>query len=209
MTLFKNHITKTNRKESFWFHMIRGINFFCYRFWWLVLLIFIGLIVLFYFKCYKNDTSKKILSQQGLQPPRENCRVFFTGLVVGGSAEAYNISKIYELDEASEFVGAGDYPDNTKAFPNSVRQTFDGIAIDAQTRLTIYSQKNFKGEILLDTVGPIIINNVLWKNDTRYNHCNTDDFPEALQKTYPQSKRIWSKSDMHDWSFGSCKITCN
>lgn len=200
MTLFKNHITKTNRKESFWFHMIRGINYFCYRFWWLVLLIFIGLIVLFYFKCYKN---------QGPQPPRENCRVFFTGLLASGRSKKGHESKIYELDEASEFVGAGDYPDNTKAFPNSVRHTFDGIAIDAQTRLTIYSQKNFKGEILLDTVGPIVINNVLWKNDTRYSHCNTDDFPEALQKTYPQSKRIWSKSDMHDWSFGSCKITCN
>ena len=203
MTNSTKHIIKTNRKESFWFHMIRGINYFCYKYWWLVLLLFIAFISLFYFKCWKKEGA------QTPQPPKENCRVFFTGLVVGGSPITNNVSKIYQLDNASEFVGSGDYPDNTKAFPNSVNTTFDGIAIDAQTRLTIWSQKNFKGEILLDTVGPLIINNVIWKDYARYKHCNTDEFPPDLQKTYPQSKRIWSKTDMHNWSFGSCKITCN
>lgn len=142
------------------------------------------------------------------QPPQENCRVFFSGLIVGGKAVQANISEVYVLDGSSEIVGAGDYPDNTKAFPNSVSTTFDGIAIDAKTRLIIYSKPNFQGKVLLDIDGPVIINNTIWKNDTRYNHCNTDIFPAKLQDTYPESVRRWSNSNMHDWSFGSCKIMC-
>ena len=143
------------------------------------------------------------------QAPQENCRVFFSGLIVGGQAVQSNISEVYVLDGSSEFVGAGEYPDNTKAFPNSVSTTFDGIAIDAKTRLIIYSKPNFQGQVLLDIDGPVIINNIKWKNDSRYNHCNTDIFPANLQNTYPQSVRRWSNSNMHDWSFGSCKIMCS
>ena len=143
------------------------------------------------------------------QAPQENCRVFFSGLIVGGQAVQSNISEVYVLDGSSEFVGAGEYPDNIKAFPNSVSTTFDGIAIDAKTRLIIYSKPNFQGQVLLDIDGPVIINNIKWKNDSRYNHCNTDIFPANLQNTYPQSVRRWSNSNMHDWSFGSCKIMCS
>lgn len=142
------------------------------------------------------------------QAPRENCRVHFSGLVMGGEYVDQNISKIYKVDAFSEYVGSGDYPSNQRAFPKSVATTFDGIAIDKGTRLIIYSKRNFKGQILLDIVGPAIINNVLWKNDERYRHCNYDTYEQALQATYPESVRKWSSNNMHDWSYGSCKIIC-
>jgi len=143
------------------------------------------------------------------QEPKKGCQVFFTGLVVSDTYDDGNTSEIYKVDNYSEFVGAGKYPDNQKAFPKSVSSTFDGIAIDSGTRVIIYKEKNFQGEILLDKTGPAIVNNVLWKNDSRYSHCNTDTYKEPLQTNFPQSVRIWSETDMQNWSYGSLKIICN
>jgi hypothetical protein len=143
------------------------------------------------------------------QPPKQNCRVHFSGLIMGGKYVHENISEIYREDYASEYVGAGFYANNTSAFPKSVRTTFDGIAIDKGTQLIIYSKPNFRGSVLLDIKGPAIINNVKWKNDSRYNPCNTENYTRNLQSNFPQSVRYWSKSDMHAWSYGSCKIICS
>jgi len=95
------------------------------------------------------------------------------------------------------------------AFPKAVRTTFDGIAIDKGTRLIIYSKKNFQGTVLLDITGPAIVNNVLHISNTDVNFCNTINFNSPLQENYPQSVRRWSKSNMNDWSFGSCQIICS
>jgi hypothetical protein len=142
--------------------------------------------------------------------PEANCRVHFSGLIMGGKVDlSIGISKIYEEDLASEYVGAGYYSNNNLAFPKAVSQTFDGIAIDKGTRLIIYSRPNFKGAVLLDVEGPLVINNILFKDNPNYSHCNSDTYPPELQATYPQSKRIWSSSDMQKWSNGSCKIICD
>jgi hypothetical protein len=153
--------------------------------------------------------SSSIFQDSTPQSPRENCRVHFSGLIMGGEFVEANISKIYKVDAYSEYVGSGNYKSNERAFPKAVATTFDGIAIDRNTRLIIYSKRNYQGQILLDVVGPAIINNVKWKNDERYRHCNYDNYERSLQETYPQSVRVWSKSDMHSWSYGSCKIICN
>jgi hypothetical protein len=235
MKLSNNNIVKTNRKESFWFHTIRSINYFSFRYWWLLILLFLTFLITFFFLCKHNDEKSSNRNPIALidslnnainnccgmnipkpprqhnpspQPPQVNCRVFFSGALVGGYPVDQNVSVVYQLDSYSEFVGAGDYPDNTIAFPKSVRTSFDGIAIDANTRLIIYSKKNFQGQVLLDVTGPLIINNVMYKNNSNLNHVNTDVYPSNLQETYPPSKRIWSASQMHDWSYGSCKITC-
>jgi hypothetical protein len=77
------------------------------------------------------------------QPPVANCRVHFSGLLMSDRTVTSNpevfYTKIYEEDIYSEFVGAGEYPDNEVAFPKSIDWTFDGIAVDSNTRLVIYS----------------------------------------------------------------------
>ncbi len=140
--------------------------------------------------------------------PKANCRVHFSGGLMGGKFDDVGISKIYVEDRLSEYVGSGHYPSNESAFPKAVRTTFDGIAIDKGTRLIIYSKPNFKGTILLDVTGPAIINNVKWKDDDSYKYCNTETYPSDLQANYPQSVRKWSSSNMETWSTGSCKIEC-
>lgn len=141
--------------------------------------------------------------------PQENCRVHFSGLFMGANYTASFISEIYKVDDHSEYVGSGYYPDNELAFPKAVEATFDGIAIDKGTRLIIYSQKSFQGEVLLDITGPAIVNNVHHKSNSAVNYCNTENFPPSLQATYPQSVRKWSSSNMWEWSYGSCKIMCD
>ncbi len=141
--------------------------------------------------------------------PSENCRVHFSGGIMGGEYDPVGISKIYVTDDFSEYVGSGEYPSNEAAFPKAVDKSFDGIAIDKDTRLVIYSEKNFKGTVVLDVKGPAIINNVLLKDNPNYTHCNTDTYTGELQRNYPQSVRKWSRTDMRPWSFGSCKITCD
>lgn len=143
------------------------------------------------------------------QEPKKDCRAFFTGALLGGYFKDEHISKIFEVDNYSEYVGSGEYPDNSSAFPKAVATTFDGIAIDKGTRVIIYAEKDFKGKILLDKTGPVLINNGKYRNDARYSKCNTEDFPADLQAIFPQSVREWSNEDMHDWSNGSIKIICN
>ncbi|HAS40226.1 MAG TPA: hypothetical protein DCS93_07095 [Microscillaceae bacterium] len=167
----------------------------------------------------KDQKVKDLLAQGGsvricLEPDKEpkepqvNCRAFFTGGLAGGNIEEAGISQIFNIDDASEYVGKGDYPNNKTAFPKAVARSFDGIAIDKNTRVIIYSQPNFQGEILLDKTGPAVINNVIWKNDSRYNKVMNQTFPPALQAIFPPSVREWSSSDMHKWSYGSVKIIC-
>jgi hypothetical protein len=142
------------------------------------------------------------------QPPKKNCGAFFTGLLAGGTYVGNNISEIFKVDGDSEYVGQGSYPSNTSAFPKSVASSFDGLAIDRNTRVIIYSEPNFKGKILLDRIGPLLINNIKWKDVQLYIDAHNAKFPKNLQDLFPPSKREWSSSNMNDWSEGSIKVIC-
>lgn len=155
-----------------------------------------------------SEPSQVVTLNVPLIKPEGNCQAYFTGLVVADKYESVGISEAYKLDGYSEYVGAGLYPDNTQAFPKSVDSTFDGIAIAKGTKVTIYSDKNFKGTILYEKVGPAIINNKLWQYDSRYYPAVNRTWKEPLQTEFPFSVREWSQSNMHDWSFGSLKVEC-
>ncbi len=106
-----------------------------------------------------------------------------------------------------DFVGSGDYHSNSLAFPNAVATTFDGIAIDEGTRLIIYSQENFQGEIIIDVYGPKLINNYLYEGSFQVSDYLTKTFsPPELNEQFPPETRSWSDSNMHNWSYGSLRI---
>lgn len=153
----------------------------------------------------KVDT---IVDNDDLPEPTTNCGVHFSGLVLSDEDSEDGIATIFSDDRCGEYVGQGYYPDNAKTFPNAVRTTFDAIAVDNGTHLIIYSEHDFKGEVLLDVVGPALITNVLWKNDNRYNIVANKTFTPELQALFPPSRRQWSSGNMHGWSYGSCKIIC-
>jgi len=146
---------------------------------------------------------------QNIEPPKENCRVHFSGTLLSDNYIEGHISTIYQVDKYGEYVGNGEYPNARTAFPNADRTTFDAIAIDKGTRLIIYSEPNFQGSIILDVTGPALINNVKWKDEERIKDVNRKTFTQPLESLFPKSCRRWSNTNMNDWSKGSIKIICN
>jgi hypothetical protein len=141
--------------------------------------------------------------------PKANCRVHFAGTLISDEFVDGHVSKIYSTDNYSEYVGGGFYPKCKTAFPKADYHTFDGIAVDKGTRLIIYSEPDFKGEVLIDIVGPAIMNNEIFKNDPVLGDFIHKKFSEPLESNYPQRCRKWSPSNMRTWSNGSCKIICS
>ena len=167
----------------------------------------------YYFKidAYTDDFPSETTSTSIEIPriePEGDCRAHFTGGVMSDHQSSSGLSEVYVLDAYSEYVGAGIYPDNTQAFPKAVASTFDGIAIDTGTKVTIYSEKDLEGDVLYEKVGPAIINNMQWQNDSRYGPYVDTTWKEPLETNYPQSVREWSASNMHDWSYGSLVVEC-
>ena len=158
-------------------------------------------------KCWFSRFWSPAVEPEG-EKPREGCRAHFSGGLISDEFVKGHISQIYMVDDYSEYVGAGEYKKNKTAFPKAVETTFDGIAIDRNTRVIIYSKQNFRGKVLLNCSGPAIINNIIWKNDERIRDFVTKKFKEPLESNFPPSVRQWSKTNMEDWSNGSVKVIC-
>ncbi len=146
---------------------------------------------------------------RNVKPPKENCRVHFSGTLLSDRYINNHISLIYSPDRYGEYVGEGEYPNNANAFPHAVDRTFDAIAVAKGTRVILYSKPNFQGKVLLDVTGPALINNVKWKNDARIGGFKTRNFKEPYESLFPKSCRRWSSENMNKWSKGSVKVICN
>lgn len=154
------------------------------------------------FESLPVDSAPQIINN-----PIEGCRVFFSGVLLSDESKKDWFSEIFVVDKYSEYVGAGEYADNTLAFPKSVATTFDGIAVGEGTRVIIYEGKDFKGKVLLDVTGPAIIQNKMYQTSKpRINSKKYEN--EELQRLFPPKTRRWSKTMMHTWSYGSLKIMC-
>lgn len=134
-------------------------------------------------------------------------KVHFSGLMISDSRIDEFSSRAYANDPFSDFLGPGKYHFIDDFLIYSNFQTLDGIAVPANVRLVIYSEPYFKGKVLLDVVGPAIINNSIGKNDPAAAEAHTREFIAPLQDTFPQSVRTWSVGDMTGWINGSMEIS--
>lgn len=157
-------------------------------------------------KDYQQMKRGRRASGQAPAFPEAGGRVHFTGLVMSDAYEESHFSVPYKVDKFGEYVGVGQYPSNKTAFPKSIATTFDAVAVDAGTRVVIYSEPNFKGQVLWDKVGPAIIFNSKWKGTQKYAPELTRTWSQPLQTIFPPSVREWSVSDMHLWDHGSLVI---
>lgn len=174
------------------------------------------LIILLFRSCNTKRVEVKDIVVDGVivKQPTDDCRAHFSGLLISDHYESSWKSEIFVIDESSEYVGEGEYPRAIEAFPKSHKTTFDGIAIDKRTRVTIYEKPFFKGKILLDEVGPIIITNkIRLEQDANMKDVVTENnnkiFSGDLNILFPPNKRLMSYSNMFDWSKGSLKVICN
>ena len=134
-------------------------------------------------------------------------KVHFSGLVISDSRTDELSSRAYANDPFSDFVKTGKYFLIDEYLVYSNFQTLDGIAVPANTRLVIYSEPYFKGQVLLDVVGPAIINNQTKKTHIASSEAHSREFIAPLQAIFPLSVRSWSTSDMNKWIKGSMEIT--
>lgn len=133
-------------------------------------------------------------------------QVHFTGGIMSDEQGVFGFSRAFEDDEYSNFLSYGKYNSLSVVLPKADKQTFDGIAVPAHTRLVIYKETDCKGEVLLDVTGPAIVNNTIWQTYDYYNIVNTKEYTPDLQLFFPQEVRSWSKSNMHYWNTGSLEI---
>jgi len=151
-----------------------------------------------------------------LECPEAGARVHFTGgLVLDHFVTSY-CSEPYVEDSYSEYVGVGRFPDNSKAFPKAIAASFDGVIVDAGTRVTIYSEANFQGSVLWDRVGPaIVVNNAHTGLSFKDNSGDTSTYREKLLRqwkeplniVFPPEVREFSETNMYSWHTGSLVIT--
>lgn len=133
-------------------------------------------------------------------------KVHFSGQLISDLRIDNFSSKAYGKDPYSDFLKAGKYPLTDQFLIYSGYNGLDGIAVPANTRLIVYSEANYKGKVLLDVTGPVLINNIGKKKDSDALENQTKAFADPLQRTFPPSTRQWSENEMNSWINGSMEI---
>lgn len=148
-----------------------------------------------------------------------------------GDTEPRHVGGPAPLQIVSSFVGIGEYPASSPhtgytgttdyRSPNgySVEEypflhadsfTFDSIALGSNTKVTIYSERNFQGTVITEIKGPALVNNVHLKTPLHdsYDWQNAT-LPAPYNDVIPPSARVWSTENMQPWGRGtSVKVIC-
>lgn len=170
-------------------------------------------------------------------PPSEFCFFHVTGLLLSNTYLENWYTIIGQVDKYSQLVGPGEYP-KAEPFARASATTFDGIALGKDTRVTIYSGPNFTGNVLFDGHGPMVMNNIHYReyepkieqNGGKMDTWLTETWPGDFNKQFPPSTRRWSEVGCNDpanpkcmWNWGgatpefqanggkstSLKVTCD
>ncbi len=152
------------------------------------------LAILFYFILFSNAKVEKYTH-----------KVFISGCIVSDNYVREIFSEIFVDDEYSITVKKGVYNIND-ILPEIKKITLDGLVIGIKTRLILYSDKNGHGNILVDTVGPLIINCKRWRYNKFFNISNSKKYKKELQNIFPLKKRMWSTDTLMKYNNGSIKV---
>lgn len=161
------------------------------------------------------------------QTPVNGCRVHFSGsyisdgkIPVNGEGALSQGPVIFVNDFfVSDILGGGKYSDLEYSISRSLHHTLDSIAIDQNTKLIIYSDKNFKGDITLDKNGPVILyNRYRYYNENQIIMGQKEMIDKILYGTFSGEIAIFNShkeiSTWEMWNYegnhgiGSAKICC-
>ncbi len=111
--------------------------------------------------CDAGESCTDCISDCGACPPTPGfCGVWVSGGVITANP-TYPLAQPYEESSFTYFVGNGDYSSNINTFSGAIAGSFDGIAIEPNTRLEMWTGPNFTGIKSFDVTGPALINNDL------------------------------------------------
>ena len=164
------------------------------------------------------------------EPPGGDCWVNFNGgfLVDRSLAESFNGSEAFEMSDVAdttgygEVVGRGVVDNLSRVLPKAVKSTFDSMVIGPDVSILITTQSN---RVILDTVGPKIIINSLWRENNQFNKfvdemrsrtlTGTNSSGVSWGEIFSPSDVFWSHeiatseiNNMHNWSDGVISIRC-
>jgi len=126
------------------------------------------------------------------------CRVIFCGSAANG---------LFHLNPSStNIIGSGEYPQNEVVFPEAVATSFDSLFVDYHTRLQIWDEPNFQGDLVFDQTGPWFMDNCALEYYYGPNGCSGNYYNYFPCSAGWQCKV--SDMAMYPWSYGSSKITC-
>ena len=134
------------------------------------------------------------------RPPTEFCFFHVTGLLLSNTFLDQWYTVIGQVDQYSQLVGPGEYP-QSEPFLNASQTTFDGIALGRDTSIIIYDGPNFTGNVLFEAHGPLVINNIHYRefepkieqNGGAMDTWLTETWPGAFNGQFPPSTRRWSE----------------
>lgn len=146
-----------------------------------------------------------------VRPPTDACFFHVTGLLLSNSAVDSWYTEIGKVDEASQLVGPGDYT-QAEPFLRASSTTFDGIALGHDTRVIIYDHPDFKGKVLFDGHGPMVINNFHYRkyepkveqNGGQMDTWLTETWPGDFNQQFPPATRKWSAATCEDATNPKC-----
>jgi len=110
-----------------------------------------------------------------------------------------------EFKPMSEILLEGDYPNFAQALPISSALTIDGILINVGTRLQCWEGPNFKGNKLLDIVGPVLINSAHMQTESVTTDFNNAMATSQYNDILTENKIYWI--DFYNIYNGSFKIS--
>jgi len=116
-------------------------------------------------------------------------------------------SRAYMPDAYSDFLPEGKYRVIQEYLLAIGAQRLNSIAVPGNVRLIVYSDPDYKGQVLLDITGPAIIHNNSKMNAPASLETYRKQFVLPLQRIFPQQVRSWSSSDMTKWVKGSMEIS--
>lgn len=134
------------------------------------------------------------------RPPTQFCFFHVTGLLLSNTFLDSWYSVIGQVDQYSQLVGPGEYP-QSEPFLRASETTFDGIALGRDTSIIIYDSPNFTGNILFQAHGPLVINNIHYRdfepkieqNGGAMDTWLTEAWPGNFNEQFPPSARRWSE----------------
>jgi hypothetical protein len=136
--------------------------------------------------------------------------IHFTGAVMSDTFVISHFSKAFVSDQYSDFLKPGKYTDGSASLPKSIATSLDGIAIPKKTRLIVYGKPHLTGMVLLDVIGPIIVNNNIFESSDFYAVANKKNYSRQLQELFPQKLRRWTDGgsySMSSWQSFSFEIS--
>ena len=182
--------------------------------WWIFLLLLIPLFIWLYKEYEERKTEEvveepdpPVVEEDELPDPVPGCGVHFSTCHLSDGTDG-GFGTIFQLDCPGQYVGAGDFPSCYDAFSLG---SFHGVAVDKGTRLIVYKEPDFKGDVLCDITGPILINCTACTDHT--DEAMTKKYIPELQVLFPPENRkldddFYGGLALKDWYHGSCKIIC-